>query len=113
VAYEALKKIKPDIIMASISGYGHTGPHRHYMAYGPAIPPLTGLSFITGYEGGPPQEVGMAYVLGSRADAVFEQRQALLKPFGIVHFYTDAAGVYERHLLARRPHGEQTPYSTD
>ncbi len=61
LGYEELKKIKPDIIMASISGYGHTGPHRNYMAYGPAIPPLTGLSAMTGYEGGPPQEVGMAY----------------------------------------------------
>jgi insertion element IS1 protein InsB len=42
--------------------------------------------------------VVLAYVLGSRADEVFVRLQALLKPFGIVHFYTDAAGVYERHL---------------
>ncbi len=61
LGYEELKKIKPDLIMASISGYGHTGPQRDYMAYGPAIAPLTGLSSLTGYEGGPPQEVGMAY----------------------------------------------------
>jgi benzylsuccinate CoA-transferase BbsF subunit len=61
LGYERLKKLKPDLIMASISGYGQTGPQRHYMAYGPAIPPLTGLSSLTGYEGGPPQEVGMAY----------------------------------------------------
>jgi len=56
-----LKKIKPDIIMASISGYGHTGPLRNYMGYGPAIAPLTGLSSLTGYEGGSPQEVGISY----------------------------------------------------
>jgi len=61
LGYEELKTIKPDLIMASISGYGHTGPQRNYMAYGPAIAPLTGLSSLTGYEGGPPQEVGMAY----------------------------------------------------
>ncbi len=61
LGYEELKKIKPDIIMASISGYGHTGPQRHYMAYGPAIAPLTGLSSLTGYAGGPPQEVGISY----------------------------------------------------
>lgn len=59
--YQTLKKLKPDIIMASISGYGQTGPQRKYIAYGPAIPPLTGLSSLTGYAGGPPQEVGMAY----------------------------------------------------
>ena len=41
-----------------------------------------------------------AYVFGSRADEVFLQLQHLLKPFGLVHFYTDAAGVYDRHLPA-------------
>ncbi|MBM4255879.1 MAG: CoA transferase [Deltaproteobacteria bacterium] len=62
LGYEELKKIKPDIIMASISGYGQTGPNRNYMAYGPAIPPVAGLSSLTGYaENEPPQEVGMAY----------------------------------------------------
>jgi crotonobetainyl-CoA:carnitine CoA-transferase CaiB-like acyl-CoA transferase len=61
LSYEELKKIKPDIIMASISGYGHTGPLCNYMGYGPAIAPLTGLSSLTGYAGGPPQEVGISY----------------------------------------------------
>lgn len=61
LGYEVLKGIKPDIVMASISGYGHTGPQRNYIAYGPAIAPLTGLSSLTGYEGGPPREVGLAY----------------------------------------------------
>jgi insertion element IS1 protein InsB len=42
----------------------------------------------------------VAYVLGSRADAIFKQSQALLPPFGLVQFYTDAAGVYERSLPA-------------
>jgi insertion element IS1 protein InsB len=42
--------------------------------------------------------VVLAYVLGNRADEVFLQLQKLLKPFGLVHFYTDAAGVYDRHL---------------
>ncbi len=62
LGYEELKKIKPDIIMASISGYGQTGPNRNYMAYGPAVPPVAGLSSLTGYAADePPQEVGMAY----------------------------------------------------
>jgi insertion element IS1 protein InsB len=44
--------------------------------------------------------VVLAYTLGSRADEVFLELQKLLKPFGLVHFYTDAAGVYDRHLPA-------------
>jgi insertion element IS1 protein InsB len=44
--------------------------------------------------------VVLAYAFGSRADAVFVELQKLLKPFGLEHFYTDAAGVYERHLPA-------------
>src|SRR5262249_947193 len=35
----------------------------------------------------------LAYAFGGRADKVFVQLQKLLKPFGLVHFYTDAAGV--------------------
>ena len=42
-------------------GYGHSGPLQNYMGYGPAIAPLTGLSAMTGYAGGPPQEVGISY----------------------------------------------------
>jgi crotonobetainyl-CoA:carnitine CoA-transferase CaiB-like acyl-CoA transferase len=61
LSYEALKQVKPDIIMASISGYGHTGPQRKYMGYGPAVAPLTGLASLTGYPGGPPQELGISY----------------------------------------------------
>ena len=82
LGYEELRRVKPDIIMASISGYGQTGPQRNYMAYGPAIPPLTGLSSITGYEGGPPEEVGMAYgdpTSGIHAAAAFAR---LLWPVG-------------------------------
>ncbi|MGH7961294.1 MAG: CaiB/BaiF CoA transferase family protein [Candidatus Binatia bacterium] len=61
LGYEDLKKVKPDIIMASISGYGHTGPQQKYMGYGPAIVPLTGLASLTSYDGSAPQEVGISY----------------------------------------------------
>lgn len=61
LGYEELKQLKPDIIMASIAGYGHTGPQQQYMGYGPAVAPLTGLSSLTGHPGGSPQEVGISY----------------------------------------------------
>jgi insertion element IS1 protein InsB len=40
----------------------------------------------------------LAYVVGTRKDAVFLKLRALLAPFGITRFYTDKAGVYRRHL---------------
>jgi insertion element IS1 protein InsB len=40
----------------------------------------------------------LAYVCGTREDDVFLQLQTLLRPFGISRFYTDHAGVYQRHL---------------
>lgn len=61
LGYEELAKRNPALIMASISGYGHSGPQKNYMGYGPAIVPLTGLSSLTGYPGRGPQEVGISY----------------------------------------------------
>jgi crotonobetainyl-CoA:carnitine CoA-transferase CaiB-like acyl-CoA transferase len=60
LGYEELKKLKPDLIVVSISGYGHTGPLKDYMGYGPAIPPLTGLSALTGYQNDTPRELGVS-----------------------------------------------------
>lgn len=60
LGYEVLRELKPDLIYASISGYGETGPYRHYMGYGPAIGPLSGLSSLTGYPGGGPRELGIS-----------------------------------------------------
>jgi benzylsuccinate CoA-transferase BbsF subunit len=59
--YEAVRKVKPEIIMISLSGYGDTGPYRDYVAYGPAQVPLSGLSSLTGYKGFPPMHAGFSY----------------------------------------------------
>ncbi len=61
LGYEELRKIKPDIIMISLSGYGDTGPYHKYVAYGPAQVPLSGLSSLTGYKGWPPMQAGFSY----------------------------------------------------
>ena len=44
--------------------------------------------------------VVLAYPFGSRADEVFVELKKLRNPFGLGHFYTDAAGVYDRPLPA-------------
>jgi insertion element IS1 protein InsB len=40
----------------------------------------------------------LASVVGSRKDVVFLELQAWLAPFGLTRYYTDKAGVYQRHL---------------
>jgi insertion element IS1 protein InsB len=39
----------------------------------------------------------LAYVFGDRKDEVFRRLKKLLRPFGIVRFYTDDWGAYERN----------------
>jgi len=40
----------------------------------------------------------LAYVLATHEDEAFLQLKALLEPFGIMHFYSDGWGAYERHI---------------
>ncbi|MDG2114827.1 MAG: CoA transferase, partial [Actinomycetota bacterium] len=68
LGYEQLSQERPDVIVATISGYGHYGPYKSYIGYGPTTAPLSGLASLTGYDGGPPEEVGVA--LGDPASGV-------------------------------------------
>jgi crotonobetainyl-CoA:carnitine CoA-transferase CaiB-like acyl-CoA transferase len=68
LGYEQLREERPDVIVATISGYGHVGPYKNYIGYGPTTAPLSGLASLTGYEGGPPEEVGVA--LGDPASGI-------------------------------------------
>ncbi len=61
LGYDVLRRVKPDIIMISMSGYGQTGPESRYVSYGPAQVPLSGMSSLTGYAGWPPMHAGMSY----------------------------------------------------
>ncbi|HZP56126.1 MAG TPA: CoA transferase [Dehalococcoidia bacterium] len=61
LGYEALRQIKPDIIMISLSGYGQYGPMRDFGAYGMGLEPASGISSITGYPGGPPYRSGLSF----------------------------------------------------
>lgn len=54
LGYRTLKEIKPDIIMVSASSHGATGPENRYSGFAVTMGPLSGLSHITGYPGGPP-----------------------------------------------------------
>jgi crotonobetainyl-CoA:carnitine CoA-transferase CaiB-like acyl-CoA transferase len=57
LGYSALKKVKPDIIMVSLSSHGATGPEREFGAYAAQMGPLSGLSSVTGYRDCPPAPI--------------------------------------------------------
>lgn len=59
--YESLRRIKPDIIMLSMPGFGRDGPYRDFLAYGNITEPMAGLADLTGYPDGPPMRAGLAY----------------------------------------------------
>jgi len=62
LGYKDLSKVKSDLVMISMSGYGQTGPESGYVSYGPAQVPLSGMSQLTGYrELDQPMHVGMSY----------------------------------------------------
>jgi crotonobetainyl-CoA:carnitine CoA-transferase CaiB-like acyl-CoA transferase len=52
--YEQLRSIRPDLIMLSSTGYGHSGPWSQYGAVGPTTEAASGLGAVSGYRGGPP-----------------------------------------------------------
>jgi benzylsuccinate CoA-transferase BbsF subunit len=52
--YESLRRLNPNIIVASCTGFGKTGPDRHYLAYGRNLHASSGLSSLIGYSGDKP-----------------------------------------------------------
>jgi crotonobetainyl-CoA:carnitine CoA-transferase CaiB-like acyl-CoA transferase len=61
VGYQALRAVKPNIIMLSISGYGQTGPYARFVSYGLMIASHCGLHTVSSYEGDGPRELGISY----------------------------------------------------
>lgn len=59
--YDSLKKIRPDIIAVSMSGFGHTGPHKDYVSYGPTLQALSGYTLLMRHAGKEPAGWGYSY----------------------------------------------------
>jgi crotonobetainyl-CoA:carnitine CoA-transferase CaiB-like acyl-CoA transferase len=66
--YEALKALKHDIILVSVSGFGQFGPYRDLPAFDPLGQAMSGLMSLTGRPVGQP--VGTAFSLVDRTTAL-------------------------------------------
>jgi crotonobetainyl-CoA:carnitine CoA-transferase CaiB-like acyl-CoA transferase len=56
--YDAVAKLNPKIIYASITGYGHTGPWADRPGYDLAVQGQSGIMSLTGDPNGPPFKTG-------------------------------------------------------
>jgi crotonobetainyl-CoA:carnitine CoA-transferase CaiB-like acyl-CoA transferase len=61
LGYEALRGLRPDLIMLSLSGYGQTGPYSRYVSYGGLLGAQSGLFSVSGYSNDQPLETGITY----------------------------------------------------
>jgi benzylsuccinate CoA-transferase BbsF subunit len=75
--YEALRKIKPDLIYISSSACGQNGPEREYVGYAPTFAALGGICHITGYPDWPPSNLMGAVDLRSATTSAFAILAAL------------------------------------
>lgn len=61
LTYDDLKKVNEKLIMLSMSGMGQTGPWKDYVAFGPTVQSLGGLTHLTSYSRELPMGIGYAY----------------------------------------------------
>ncbi len=71
--YEALRRIRPDLIYASMPAFGNSGPWQQYVAYGIGQEQLSGMAHMTGYVNDGPMKSGINHgdpITGSHAAGV-------------------------------------------
>jgi crotonobetainyl-CoA:carnitine CoA-transferase CaiB-like acyl-CoA transferase len=59
--YKKLKEARPDLIMLSMSAMGQNGPWKDFVAFGPTLQALSGITDLTSYAKDSPMGLGYAY----------------------------------------------------
>jgi len=57
LGFDELLKVRPDLLMLSLSSSGQAGPDSHFAGYAPLFGAWGGLGWMTGYPDGPPVEI--------------------------------------------------------
>ena len=107
ITLEALAAQRPDVILASISGYGVTGPFAAYPANGATTEPMSGLSSIHGYDGDPGMNTGglypdsiSGYAMAAAVIAALARRERVGGPQRIDVAMLEAMGVVVGDAIA-------------
>ena len=61
LTYEKLQEANQKIIVVSMSAMGQTGPWKDYVAFGPALQALSGLTYLSSFDDDQPLGLGYAY----------------------------------------------------
>ena len=78
--YDAVRALKPDIIYASVSGFGQTGPSSHLPAYDGAIQAASGMMAINGHpQTGPTRTGYMPVDMATALNTAFAVSAALYR----------------------------------
>jgi crotonobetainyl-CoA:carnitine CoA-transferase CaiB-like acyl-CoA transferase len=59
--YDDLRRVKPDLVMISLSMEGRSGPHRDARGFGTVLQAAAGFAFLTGWPDRSPSIPGIAY----------------------------------------------------
>ena len=62
IGYDEMRKLRPDIVYVSMSGFGHSGRQHSYTTMGPSAQALSGLSYLSGLPDQPPAGWGWSYL---------------------------------------------------
>ncbi|HEX7521415.1 MAG TPA: CoA transferase, partial [Acidimicrobiia bacterium] len=54
LSYDEVRAINPSVVMLRLPAFGLTGPWRDRPGFAQTMEQLTGMAWVTGYEGGPP-----------------------------------------------------------
>ncbi|VTU18899.1 Succinyl-CoA:(R)-benzylsuccinate CoA-transferase subunit BbsF [Variovorax sp. PBL-H6] len=92
--FDALREVKPDIVMLSLSSCGQTGPDSHFAGYAPLFGAWGGLGWMSGYSDGPPME--MRHVMDHSAGL-----HAALATMAALHQRRRTGGAQHVDLAAR------------
>ncbi|MCH7606035.1 MAG: CoA transferase [Chloroflexi bacterium] len=131
--YESIRRIKPDIIMLSMSGFGRTGPWKDRVSYGQTLQAVSGFTELTGFPDTDPCGPASAYsdAVGGMAGAQavllalihrartgqgqwidlsqFEALSSLLETL-VLDLSANNSTVKDRRTGNRLPHGGGAPH---
>ncbi len=62
LGYDAVKKLRHDIVFCSVSGYGQNSPQRDWPAIDNIVQATSGMMMLSGEEGDPPVRIGFPIV---------------------------------------------------